>query len=206
MDERQASGRRARRDAQQNLERVLQAAQELFAARGGEVTMEEVARRAGVGVGTVYRRFANKEELFAAVSREACNSMRDCLRSLTVEHANPLARLRELIHLQYQRCAHQAALLELQPGARADEQRCGTRREQQQLYATLHLLVQQAIVDGQRQGLMRPGDPAALATLVLELLSPRAYRTLAATEGDDVEALADLTTQFIFGALGVRQP
>jgi AcrR family transcriptional regulator len=205
MDELLVGRRRARRDAQQNLERVLQAAQELFAARGGEVTMEEVARRAGVGVGTVYRRFANKEQLFAAVSREACDSMRHCLHALSVEQPNPLARLRELVLLQYHRCARQAALLELQPEASHDEQHCGIRSEQQQLYAALHLLVQQAIADGQRQGLMRPGDPAALATLCLELLSPRAYRTLAATRGDDVEELAALTTRFIFGALGVPQ-
>ena len=49
-------GRRERRDMVRNLERVLAAANELFAERGNSVTMEEVARRAGVGVGTVYRR------------------------------------------------------------------------------------------------------------------------------------------------------
>ncbi|NJN15154.1 MAG: helix-turn-helix transcriptional regulator [Oscillochloris sp.] len=54
------SERRERKDVQRNLERVLQAARELFAERGSDVKMEEVARRAGVGVGTIYRRFAGK--------------------------------------------------------------------------------------------------------------------------------------------------
>lgn len=56
-----------RRDATRNRERVLQAARELFAERGLEVTMDEIARRAGVGVGTVYRRFHNRDEIIAAL-------------------------------------------------------------------------------------------------------------------------------------------
>lgn len=56
-----------RRDAERNRERILEAAQELFAARGLAVTLDDVARHAGVGVGTVYRRFANKEALIDAL-------------------------------------------------------------------------------------------------------------------------------------------
>lgn len=56
-----------RRDAERNRARILSAAQELFAQRGLDVTLDEVARHAGVGVGTVYRRFANKEELVDAI-------------------------------------------------------------------------------------------------------------------------------------------
>ena len=51
-----------RRDASRNRERVLRAARELFAERGLEVTMDEIARCAGVGVGTVYRRFQTREQ------------------------------------------------------------------------------------------------------------------------------------------------
>ncbi len=79
MDRSHAGDRRERKDAQRNMERVLQAAHELFAERGADVTMEEVARRAGVGVGTVYRRFPSKEQLFAVVSHAACDDMRRCL-------------------------------------------------------------------------------------------------------------------------------
>jgi AcrR family transcriptional regulator len=52
-----------RRDAQANLDRVLAAAAEVFAAQGLDATLADVARHAGVGVGTVYRRFANKDDL-----------------------------------------------------------------------------------------------------------------------------------------------
>jgi AcrR family transcriptional regulator len=56
-----------RRDAQRNRDRIVAAARELFAQRGIEVTLNEVAHYAGVGVGTVYRRFPHKDALVAEV-------------------------------------------------------------------------------------------------------------------------------------------
>jgi AcrR family transcriptional regulator len=62
-----ALDRPLRRDASRNRERVLDAARDLFAERGLEVTMDEIARHAGVGVGTVYRRFRRREEIIEAL-------------------------------------------------------------------------------------------------------------------------------------------
>lgn len=56
-----------RRDAAENRERLLAAASELFAERGLDVTLNDIAHHAGVGVGTAYRRFANKEEVIDAL-------------------------------------------------------------------------------------------------------------------------------------------
>ncbi|KUH82335.1 MULTISPECIES: TetR/AcrR family transcriptional regulator [unclassified Mycobacterium] len=56
-----------RKDAERNRNRVLQAARELFAAKGLEPNLNDVAHHAGVGVGTVYRRFATKDDLVEAV-------------------------------------------------------------------------------------------------------------------------------------------
>ncbi|WP_311215012.1 MULTISPECIES: TetR/AcrR family transcriptional regulator [unclassified Arthrobacter] len=56
-----------RKDAALNRERLLAAGRELFAERGLDATLNDVAHRAGVGVGTAYRRFANKEELIEAL-------------------------------------------------------------------------------------------------------------------------------------------
>ena len=56
-----------RADAQRNLERVLDAAAELFAERGCDVSVDEIAHRAGVGHATVFRRFPTKDALISAV-------------------------------------------------------------------------------------------------------------------------------------------
>jgi AcrR family transcriptional regulator len=59
-----------RRDAERNRQRILAAARELFAERGLDVTLDDIARGAGVGVGTVYRRFPDKEQLIDALFEE----------------------------------------------------------------------------------------------------------------------------------------
>ena len=56
-----------RADARRNREKVLRAAAEAFAASGYDVPLDEIAARAGVGAGTVYRHFPTKEALFEAV-------------------------------------------------------------------------------------------------------------------------------------------
>jgi AcrR family transcriptional regulator len=57
-----------RADAARNREKVLEAARELFASQGYEVPLDEIATRAGVGPGTVYRHFPTKQALFQAVT------------------------------------------------------------------------------------------------------------------------------------------
>jgi AcrR family transcriptional regulator len=59
-----------RADARRNHARILQAARELFASEQPEVQIDEIARRAGVGVGTVYRHFPDKEALMGELVRE----------------------------------------------------------------------------------------------------------------------------------------
>jgi AcrR family transcriptional regulator len=59
--------RRPRADAVRNRQRVLSAAREAFAEAGPAVSLDDVARRAGVGPGTVHRHFPTKDALFAAV-------------------------------------------------------------------------------------------------------------------------------------------
>jgi AcrR family transcriptional regulator len=63
-----ATGLRA--DARRNRDQILAAAKERFAAQGPDVPMEEIARAAGVGVGTLYRRFPDREALIRAVARD----------------------------------------------------------------------------------------------------------------------------------------
>ena len=64
-----------RRDAARNRQRILAAAAEVFTARGLQASLDDVARQAGVGVGTVYRRFPDKAALIDALFEERIESM-----------------------------------------------------------------------------------------------------------------------------------
>lgn len=64
-----------RRDAERNRQRILRAAAEVFTQRGLDATLDDVARRAGVGVGTVYRRFPDKETLVGELFQDRIDAM-----------------------------------------------------------------------------------------------------------------------------------
>jgi AcrR family transcriptional regulator len=71
-----ASGKTLRSDARRNQQQVLDAARELFIARGLDCPLEEVARRARVGIGTLYRRFGDRDALVKAVLLDALEQSR----------------------------------------------------------------------------------------------------------------------------------
>jgi AcrR family transcriptional regulator len=62
-----SAGRKPRSDAQQNRERILAAARAAFARDGGDASLDDIAKQAGVGPGTLYRHFPSREELLTAV-------------------------------------------------------------------------------------------------------------------------------------------
>lgn len=76
------SGQPQRADARRNRERILQAAGEAFAADGQLVPLDDIARRAGVGAGTVYRNFPTKEALFKAVVADRIDGIVDEAQAL----------------------------------------------------------------------------------------------------------------------------
>jgi AcrR family transcriptional regulator len=77
MDEMAQPARPLRADAARNRARVLEVAYETFAAEGLSVPIDEIARRAEVGAGTVYRHFPTKEALFAAVIEDRMQHLVD---------------------------------------------------------------------------------------------------------------------------------
>jgi len=76
-----------RRDAEVNLSRILLAARDVFAEHGYEASMEEIALRADVGVGTLYRRFPNKADLLDAVVQAAHVRKREIAEAVLAEVA-----------------------------------------------------------------------------------------------------------------------
>src|ERR1700675_3555248 len=85
--------RKPRVDAVRNRERVLEAAKVVFSAGGPEASLEAVARRAGVGIGTLYRHFPTREALFEAVYRREVEQLSELAEQLKNEAA-PVDALR----------------------------------------------------------------------------------------------------------------
>jgi len=85
--------RKPRADAVRNRERVLEAAKAVFSAGGAEASLEAVARRAGVGIGTLYRHFPTREALYEAVYRREVEQLGELAEQLKNE-ARPVDGLR----------------------------------------------------------------------------------------------------------------
>jgi AcrR family transcriptional regulator len=81
------TARRPRVDAVRNRERLLEAAKAVFSAGGPDASLEAVARRAGVGIGTLYRHFPTREALFEAVYRREVEHLADLAEQLKGEVA-----------------------------------------------------------------------------------------------------------------------
>src|SRR5580704_15408887 len=85
MRQSEKSARNQRADAVRNHERVLEAAKAVFSAGGAEASLEAVARTAGVGIGTLYRHFPTREDLFEAVYRREVQHLADLAEQLKQE-------------------------------------------------------------------------------------------------------------------------
>ncbi len=85
-----------RADAERNRERILLAAEEAFLERGAGVPLEEVAKRAKVGIGTLYRRFPTREALLAATSNERFMAVAETSRARDAQ-LDPGAALRQFL-------------------------------------------------------------------------------------------------------------
>ena len=107
----EALSRPLRADARRNRERVLKAARAVFSAQGRDAHLEDVARRAKVGVGTVYRHFPTKEALLEALAREQFEVITQWAREAQ-DAAEPWAALEALVWRGAELQASDRALME----------------------------------------------------------------------------------------------
>ena len=102
-----------RADARRNRERVLAAAAELFAEEGCKVQIEQVAHRAGVGVGTVCRNFPTKVDLVDAVVTQGCQLLLDDARAALEEPDAGAALRRFFVRMADFQATHRALAEEM---------------------------------------------------------------------------------------------
>jgi AcrR family transcriptional regulator len=102
--------RRPRADALRNRERVLEAAKAVFSAGGPDASLEAVAKRAGVGIGTLYRHFPTREALFEAVYRREVQQLSELAEQLKSE-PQPVDALRRWLRSNVELVATKKGML-----------------------------------------------------------------------------------------------
>jgi AcrR family transcriptional regulator len=80
-----------RSDARSNIERIMTVAREVVAVEGANASLRDIARRAGVGLGTLYRHFPSREALLEALLRETFDALRDRAEDLQAEEPAAVA-------------------------------------------------------------------------------------------------------------------
>jgi AcrR family transcriptional regulator len=141
-----------RADARRNLGLVLDAASEVFAERGPDASIDEIARRAGVGHGTVFRRFPTKDALLAAVLGRRLDELAARAETL-VEEGDPETAFAEFVWLAAEACGDDRAFFDGVP-------RCECFPEVSDAKARIHVCASELIARAQATGALR-GDVTA---------------------------------------------
>ena len=138
-----------RADAQRNLSRILEAASDAYAELGPDVTVDEIARRAGVGHGTVFRRFPTKDTLRAAVIAVRLDELLARAHEL-LDQPDAGAAFEEFVWAAAETCRRDRALFE---GIEQCHDFADVSAAKQDLHETVGKLIRRA----QRDGAIRRG-------------------------------------------------
>jgi len=194
-------GGEERRDAAENRRRILEAAQRLFAERGVEaVSMHEVGQEAGVGQGTLYRRFAHRGELCFALLVERAEEFATRMNEVAGDGSRPaLVRLETLLEGLTAFNEHNGELLLAVRGAH-----CGRHKERHDnpfyrwLRDTVEALLRSAVEEGEIPAL----DAEVAPDLVLAPLDIDLYLYQRRELGLEQGRIADCLKRMIFDGLG----
>ena len=145
------TNRPLRADARRNRERILESARLVFAESGADAQIDDVARRAGVGVGTVYRHFPTKEALMVELVRQKFRLFADRAREAVEQDGEPFAALTDVMRRNAETAACDVATQQALAGAGAHVW-THAQAEQEELIA----LTDELIARARRAGTIRP--------------------------------------------------
>jgi len=162
-----------RADARRNRERILQSARAAFAESGDAVQIDDVARHAGVGVGTVYRHFPTKQALLTELVRQTFRLFTEWARAALEAGGEPFALIEGLLRRIAETAAGDAGVQYALASSAAQAARSEAQAEQDELIAVIAELTGRA----RRAGTIRPGieatDIAMLICGVVSAMGPR---------------------------------
>jgi AcrR family transcriptional regulator len=186
-----------RRDAELNRQRILKAARSAFADGGLSVTLDEIARCAGVGVGTVYRRFPDKEVLIDALFEERIGEVAEVAEE-ALTHEDPWQGLVAFLERATEMHAHDRGLKEvLLEGTHGRER---VARGRARMVPLVTRLVERAQADGSLRADVRATDMPAIQIMLASLgestrdVAPDIWRRYLAIVCDGLRTRRDGTT------------
>jgi len=161
-----------RADARRNRERILQSARAAFAESGADAQIDDVARHAGVGVGTVYRHFPTKQALLTELVRQTFRLFTGWAREALEAGGEPFALIEGLLRRIAETAAGDAGV-QYALASTAGQAETEAPAEQDELIAVIAELAEGA----RRAGTIRPGieatDIAMLICGVVSVMGPR---------------------------------
>lgn len=160
--------RRLRSDAERNRERILTAARELIGEHGLDISHDDIAREAGVGVGTVYRRFPNREALFDELFYEQLDVM-VATAEAAGEVADPWQGICLFLEQIFEQQAADRGLRELLIGHRGGTELA--RKAQSRLRPVVARLVERARDSGQLRTDVGETDLAMIPVMINPLVA-----------------------------------
>ncbi|HWU06178.1 MAG TPA: helix-turn-helix domain-containing protein [Streptomyces sp.] len=165
-----------RADAERNRQRLIAAARQVFADRGLEVTLDDIARHAGVGVGTAYRRFADREALIEAVFDSEVQRI-VTLAERALGHEDAWSGLVEFLTASGRDFAEDRGLREVLLHGTHGESRIAASRNR------LTPAVGALIARAQREGSLRDDFEATDLPLIQLMIGAAAHQTRTVTPG-----------------------
>lgn len=160
-----------RADAARNRRRILDAARETFAAHGLEVGVDAIARAAGVGVGTLYRRFSTKDELLRAILEDRVETFRCDLRAIEAVE-DPWEAFSAAVELMAGGLARDRAFYQLIQSREVPR----TEGVRESLYAAMDPFLRRAQAAGAVRGDVVAADVPALCAVAARLPAWRLER------------------------------
>jgi AcrR family transcriptional regulator len=174
-----------RADARANRDQVLAAARELFSTQGADVSMKDIADRAGVGVGTLYRRFPDRDALISATAEAHLSDLAAALESARRGERTAWFALRRFVRA----CINGgigALAAAIEPGLHARmRQDAQVKAARAAIRDTLAELTRQAQADGDLRPDATPDDIALLMTVQVYLRPDQSH-------SEATERVADL--------------
>ncbi|WP_285766685.1 TetR/AcrR family transcriptional regulator [Peribacillus sp. SI8-4] len=166
-----------RKDANKNAAKILEAAKKVFAQKGHETTIEEVALEAKVGVGTIYRRFTNKNQLANAVAYEVIAEIYEEQAGILQSNLSTIEKVRNVFACYAKITIKYGEIHQMIVDLLVSEK--GEENLKESFLLGLKKLYAEVITNGQKENIFREGDPRLYEIILQNMINPQMVKQIA---------------------------